>query len=248
MGCFTAKCSMRGVIDIADELGMNRSTIHRYVVTLVELGYLERSTVHKYRLGLCVTDLGMSALNSTHLREHSYPYLAELRQSTRYTANLSVLYGSEILYITRARSFRSRQSKIDLDLHPDSRLPTYCTSMGKILLAYLSEDEQRERIARIPHLTKLGPNTITSKSALLRELTEVRNSGFAVNNEELTSDLYSIAVPVRNEAREVIAAVNIAAHSSMTSLEEFTTLAHHLVAASDRISARLGYCRDDGKA
>jgi len=79
LGCFTPEEPVLGIAEIADELGMSRSTTHRYVITLVALGYLEQGASRKYRLGLRVTDLGMSALNSTGLREHSRPYLEELR-------------------------------------------------------------------------------------------------------------------------------------------------------------------------
>src|SRR5580658_10730907 len=116
LGCFTPEKPVLGIADIADDLGMSRSTTHRYVITLVALGYLEQGASRKYRLGLHVTDLGMSALNSTSLREHSQPYLDELRRRTGYTINLAVLDGPEILYIDRARSFRRGQSKIDLGL------------------------------------------------------------------------------------------------------------------------------------
>ncbi len=245
LGCFTPQRPVLGIANIADELGMSRSTTHRYVITLVALGYLEQGASRKYRLGLRVTDLGMSALNSTGLREHSHPYLEELRQRTSYTASLSVLDGSDILYIDRARSFRRGQSKIDLGLHPGSRLPAYCTSMGKVLLAYLPENEQRDLLTELK-LTKRGPNTITNKKALRDELNEVAEAGFAVNNEELAPELHSISAPVRNEAREVVAAVNMAAHSSMISMEQLVdALGPHLVSTADRISARLGYRRDD---
>jgi IclR family transcriptional regulator, pca regulon regulatory protein len=245
LGCFTPDRPVLGIADIADDLGMSRSTTHRYVITLVALGYLEQGASRKYRLGLRVTDLGMSALNSTGLREHAHPYLEELRQRTSYTVNLSVLDGSDILYVDRARSFRRGQSKIDLDLHPGSRLPAYCTSMGKLLLANLPEEEQRDLFTTMK-LTKRGPNTITSKKALRDELEEVRDAGFAVNDQELAPELHSISAPVRNEARDVVAAVNMAAHSSMISLEELVdALGPHLVSTADRISARLGYRRDD---
>jgi IclR family pca regulon transcriptional regulator len=245
LSAFTAQRPVLGIADIADELGMSRSTTHRYVITLVALGYLEQGASRKYRLGMRVTDLGMSALNSTGLREHSHAYLEELRQRSSYTVSLSVLDGTDILYIDRARSFRRGQSKIDLGLHPGSRLPAYCTSMGKLLLAYLPEDEQRDLFSELK-LTKRGPNTITSKKALREELDEVANAGFAVNDEELAPELHSISAPVRNESREVVAAVNMAAHSSMISLEELVNaLGPHLVSTADRISARLGYRRDD---
>src|ERR1700721_2528133 len=226
LACFTPKRPVLGIADIADELGMSRSTTHRYVITLVALGYLEQGASRKYRLGLRVTDLGMSALNSTGLREHAHPYLEELRQRTSYTTSLGVLDGTDILYVDRVRSFRRGQANVGVDIHPGSRLPAYATSMGKLLLANLPESEQRELIAQMK-LTKRGPNTITSKKALREELDEIQAAGFAVDNQEL-------------------AAVTLAASASMISLEELVdALGPHLVSTADRISARLGYRRDD---
>ncbi len=243
--CFTPERPVLGIADIADGLGMSRSTTHRYVITLVALGYLEQGASRKYRLGLKVTDLGMAALNSTGLREHAHEYLEELRQRTSYTASLAVLDGADILYVDRVQSFRRGQSKIDLGLHPGSRLPAYCTATGKLLLANLPEDEQREILASIK-LTKRGPNTITSKEALRGELDAVLDEEFAVNDEELAVGLYAIATPVRNDAREVVAALNLAADASMISLSELVdALTPHLISTADRISARLGYRRDD---
>src|SRR6204780_4067643 len=184
LGCFTPKRPVLGIADIADELGMSRSTTHRYVITLVALGYLEQGASRKYRLGLRVTDLGMSALNSTGLREHAHPYLEELRQRTSYTASLGVLDGLDVLYVDRVRSFRRSQGKIDLNLHTGSRLPAYATAMGKLLLANLPEKEQRELIAQMK-LSKRGPNTITSKKTLREELEEIQAAGFAVDDQEL---------------------------------------------------------------
>src|SRR3984885_6954014 len=116
LNCFTPKRPVRGIADIADELGMSRSTTHRYVITLLALGYLEQGASRKYRLGLRVTDLGMSALNSMSLREYARPDLEELRQETRFTVNLAILDGSEILYVDRVRGLRPGQSKIDFAL------------------------------------------------------------------------------------------------------------------------------------
>jgi IclR family transcriptional regulator, pca regulon regulatory protein len=246
--CFTPEHPVLGIAEIADDLGMSRSTTHRYVITLVALGFMEQGASRKYRLGLRVTDLGMSALNSTGLREHAKPYLEELRQRSSYTVNIAVLDGAEILYVDRARSFRRGQNRIDLNLRPGSRLPAYCTSMGKVLLAYLPETEQRELIDNM-QITRRGPNSMTSKKALRTELEHVREEGLAVNDEELAEGLYSIAVPIRNESKEVIAAINMAAHASMISLDELVdALAPHLVATADHISARLGYRRDDEAA
>jgi IclR family pca regulon transcriptional regulator len=245
LGCFTPKRPVLGIADIADELGMSRSTTHRYVITLLALGYLEQGASRKYRLGLRVTDLGMSALNSTGLREHAHPYLEELRQRTSYTSSLGVLDANDVLFVDRMRSFRRGPKAIELDLHAGSRVPPYCTSAGKLLLANLPEPQQGELIAQMK-LTKRAPNTITSKRVLREELEEIQSAGFAVDDEEFAVGVYAISAPVRNDTRETVAALALAAPSSVISLEELVdALGPHLVSTADRISARLGYRRDD---
>jgi IclR family pca regulon transcriptional regulator len=245
LGCFTPSRPVLGIADIADELGMSRSTTHRYVITLVALGYLEQGASRKYRLGLRVTDLGMSALNSTGLREHARPYLEELRQRSSYTTSLGVLDGTEVLYIDRALSFRRGQNQIDLGLQAGSRVPAYASAMGKLLMANLPDNQQKSLLAELKP-SKQGPNTIVSKKALRSELEQVREAGFAVDDQELAPGLFAIAAPVRNESRDVVAAVSLAAHSSGISLEEMVdALGPHLVSTADRVSARLGYRRDD---
>jgi IclR family pca regulon transcriptional regulator len=238
---------MLGITDIADELGMNKSTTHRYAATLVELGYLEQgSSSPKYRLGLRVIDLGMSVLNSLGLREHAHPELDELRQRSGYTVSVAVLEGAEIRYVDRVPSLRGEQAGVGLDLHPGSRLPGYCTALGKVLLAHLPEEEQRARIGRMATLGRRTANTITSKRELSRELAQVHAAGFAVDNEELAPGLVAIARPVRNEARDVVAAINMAAPTSSISLDQLIdALDPHLITTADRISARLGFRRDD---
>lgn len=243
--CFSPERAVLGIADIADELGMSRSTTHRYVITLAALGYLEQDASRKYRLGLRVTDLGMSALNGTGLRDHSRLYVEELRQRTSYTVNLALLDGTEVLYVGRARGFRRGQGEIEFGLAVGSRRPVHCTAMGKVLLAYLPEHEQRTRLAELK-LAKQAPNTITRKQALLEELEQTRQEGLAVADQEFAKGLQEIAAPVRSSDREVIAAINIETHMSMIELDELVDgLGSHLKATADQISARLGYRRDD---
>jgi IclR family transcriptional regulator, pca regulon regulatory protein len=242
---FTPERPQLGIAQIADSLQMSRPTTHRYVSTLVALGFLEQGSSRKYRLGQRVTDLGMSALNSMGLREHSRSPLKKLCQQAGHTASLAVLYGTEILYVDRVRSFRKGQYEIDHNIRLASQLPAYCTSMGKVLLAGLSEPAQRELLGRM-RLTRSGPNTITSKKALRAELEHVFEEGMAVNNEELAAGSISIAAPIRARNRQVVAAINLAANTSTITLEEMIEkLSPYLLAAADNISARLGYRRED---
>jgi IclR family transcriptional regulator, pca regulon regulatory protein len=241
---FTAERPALGIADIADDLGMSRSTTHRYVITLLALGYLEQDTSRKYRLGLRVADLGMSALNSTGLRAHARPYLEELRESTSYTASIGVLDARDVLLVDRLRSFRATRNDTGLNLHTGSRLPPYCSSVGKLLLANLPERERHSLIAGFS-LAKHGPNTITSKTALREQLEDIHEAGLAVDDQEFASGIYAIAAPVRDETQETVAAVALATHSSAISLEEFVdVLGPHLVSTAERISLRLGYSDD----
>ena len=242
LGCFTPERPVLGIAEIADELGISRSTTHRYVITLFALGYLEQDSSRRYRLGLGVTDLGMSVLNATGLREHAHPYLEELRRETSHTVSIAVLDHGEIVYVDRAPSFRNG---IDLGLDTGSRLSAYCTAMGKVLLANLPEREQSELLATM-RLTQRGPNTITSKNALRVELEQIREEGFAVDDQELAEGVHAIAVPVRAVSGKVAAALGLSADASTISLEELVdALGPHLVSTADRISARLGYRRRD---
>jgi IclR family transcriptional regulator, pca regulon regulatory protein len=247
LGCFTPERPVLGITDIADELGLNKSTTHRYASTLVELGYLEQGpSSPKYRLGLRVIDLGMSALSSLGLREHAHPELEELRRRSGYTISLAVLEGSEIRYIDHLRGPRGERAEIDLDLHSGSKLPAYCTAPGKLLLASLPEDEQHARIAGMGTLSKRAPHTITNKRTLGEELAQVRDASFAVDDGELAPGLVSIARPIRNENRDVVAAIEMTAPNSTISLDRLTdALDPHLLTTADRISARLGFRRDD---
>jgi IclR family transcriptional regulator, pca regulon regulatory protein len=245
LGRFTPERPVLGIGELAEELGMARPTTHRYVTTLAALGYLERDAARKYRLGLRVTALGMSALNATTLREHAHPYLEDLSQQSSYTASLAVRDGAEIVVVDRARSLRRSHSETDVALPPGCRQPVYCTATGKALLAYLPDWALDDLLPGMT-LTRHGPNTITSKNALRDELEHVRQEGFAVADEELAPKLYTIAAPVRNDAHEVRAAVNLAAHSATIALADLVdALGPQLLATVDRISACLGYRRED---
>jgi IclR family pca regulon transcriptional regulator len=240
LGCFTPQTPVLGIADIADTVEMSRSTTHRYVVTLLALGFLEQGAGRKYRLGLRVTDLGMSVLNATGLREHARPLLEELRQRLSYSVSLAVLDGTEIVYVDRARSYRRGQTSDVLNLQPGSRLPAYCTALGKILLAHLPEPEHKEILTEIT-LRKRGPNTIKNKKALNNELATVRDAGIALEDEENARELIAIAAPVYDQSEHVVAAVDISASASVIQVEEMTALGPHLLAIADRVSLRLGH-------
>jgi IclR family pca regulon transcriptional regulator len=231
-----------GVSELSREVGLSRSTAHRYIATLANLGYLDQDPVtRKYRLGPRVLDLGFSAINSMDLREVAAPHLQALSDETGHTVNMAVLDGADIVYIERCRTSQRGQRDIDLNLHVGSRLPAYCTSMGKVLLAGLPADEQRDVLERVD-FDQRGPNTLTEREELLLELLRVARAGLAVNNEELAYGLRSIAAPVRSGTGDVVAAINLAVHRTMVSLDALVAhLGPPLKRTADAISSRLGH-------
>lgn len=243
--CFSPERPVLGIVDLAEELGMSRSTTHRYVITLAALGYLEQGPGRKYRLGLRVTGLGLSAMSGTGLREHAHDDLQELCQRTGFTVSLAVLDGPEILLLDRLRGQRRALHGVEPGIAAGSRLPAYCTAGGKLLLAHLPERSQRELLSEM-QLEKHGPNTIRTKSALRRELAQIRADGIAVDDQEFLDGLFAIAAPLRTDAGDVVATVGMTAHSKTIGLPELIdALGPHLVSTADRISARLGYRRAD---
>ena len=163
LASFSSARPLLGVSELAREVGLSRSTAHRYIATLAALGYLDQDVVtRKYRLGLRVLDLGFAAINSMELRQISAPHLQRLSDETGHTVNMAILDGPDIVYVERCRSAQRGQREIDLDLHVGSRLPAYCTSMGKVLLAHLPTD-RRDALLGDVRLSQRGPNTLTSR-------------------------------------------------------------------------------------
>src|SRR6184192_206614 len=241
LAAFRSGRPLLGVAELGRDIGLSRSTTHRYVSTLAALGYLEQDAASKkYRLGPRVLDLGFSAINSMELREVAAPHLQQLSDDTGHTVNLAVLDGTDIVYIERCRSAQQGQREIDLNLHVGSRLPAYCTSMGKVLLADLDAGDLTEVLART-QFTQRGPNTIVARRELLAELERVRTAGLAVNNEELAYGLRSIAAPIRAQNGRAVAAINLAVHRTMVSLEDLVErLSARLERTAAEISARIG--------
>ena len=242
LSSFSAGRQLIGISELSRELGLTRSTTHRYVATLARLGYLHQDQgTRKYSLGARVLDLGFTAINSMELRHVATPHLIRLCDETGHTVNMAILDDVDIVYIDRHRASRRNQDAIDLDLHIGSRLPAYCTSLGKVLLAFLPGSERDEVLKRIT-FARRGPNTLTSRTALLAELERVRATGIAVNNEELAYGLRSVAVPVIAADGVAVAAVNVAAHRTMVSLDDLVARIGPLMQrTAAEISAQLGY-------
>ncbi len=246
LSSFSESRPLLGVAELARAVGLNKSTAHRYIATLAALGYVQQDAdTRKYRLGPRVVDLGFAAINSMEITRIAGRHLQALSDETGYTVSMAVLDGVDIVYIERRRSAREGQFGIDLNLHVGSRLPAYCTSMGKVLLAHQPADRLPGLLDRID-LARRGPKTITAKEALLVALRRIQQTGVAVNDEELAPGLRSIAAPVRDGSGRVVAAINIAVHLSIWNAP-IDSIGHRLDGplrrTAEEISVRMGYRR-----
>jgi IclR family transcriptional regulator, pca regulon regulatory protein len=210
-----------GIADIADALGMSRSTTHRYVISLAALGFLEQGASRKYRLGVRAADPGRSAINSMSLRRLSGPLLERLRRETSHTVVIAALEGPEIICLNRVRSYKAGESLLWLDVDVGARLPAHSTAMGKLLLAQLTRSHVEE-LTEAMTLNGQAPKAIRSKTALLAALRDVREQGYAMSDEERSADVIELAVPLRRDGN-VGAALGVLARASRVSVADFVT-------------------------
>ncbi|MGH8261734.1 MAG: IclR family transcriptional regulator domain-containing protein [Steroidobacteraceae bacterium] len=188
--------------------GLSRAVVRRCLYTLREAGYIEAED-HRYHLRAKVLTLGRSFERPSSLSVVARPVLEELSAHTRGACSVGVLEEGMVLYVARVTS-RSD----GLALGVGSRTPAYCTAMGRVLLSSLTEQRATAEIAKVA-LAPPTRFTLTSLQRLLRILEHVRTAGYAVNDRELRADLRAIAVPVRNRAGAVVAAMSVSAPASI---------------------------------
>jgi IclR family pca regulon transcriptional regulator len=234
---FSRESPSLSLTEIADATGLSKSTAFRFTHTLEELGFLNRDPETKqYRPGLKVLRLGFTALNSLEMGQIAQPHLKALSAGCGWTSNMTVRDEVEIVYVARNKT----RQILSVDLHLGSRLPVYCTSMGKAQLIDLSRQELHDLLGEGPYEER-GPNTITTLDALVAELDQVRQQQYAVADEELAPGLRAVAAPVRGHMERVVAAVNVSVPSVRVSSRELQEcLAPMVIATARQISLALG--------
>jgi IclR family pca regulon transcriptional regulator len=190
--------------EVANQMGMTKSSAQRFLNTLRSMGYLKRDENKRYALSPKILSLGFNFLNSSTIAKIVKPHIDHLSSTFNKTLNLAVLDGFEIVYLYRKEVNRF----LKYDLQPGSRLPAYCTSAGKILLAGLSDEDFIARVSQ-NELKPVTPRTITSKDELLQDIRKTRARGYSICDRELSMDLYSMAFPLVNDRGDVVAAINV---------------------------------------
>jgi IclR family transcriptional regulator, pca regulon regulatory protein len=188
---------------VAERVGVARAVARRFLLTLADLGYV--ATDGKYfRLTARVLDLGYAYLSSMPLSHMATEFLEKVTEETKESSSASVLNGQDIIYVARVPTRRILSIAISIG----TRLPAYCTSMGRVLLAALPQPELEEYLEQV-ELPARTPHTVTDKSRLREILHDVSREGYALTSGELEEGLRSIAVPVRSSAGHTVAAINV---------------------------------------
>lgn len=222
--------------EITQLTGENRATAYRFCQTLVALGYLEQLPDSQYRMGYNALRLAHTAIAGQELPDIARPILEDLRNDVHETINMAVRDGSEIVYVIRLKTSQI----LNIGLSVGSRLPVYATSLGKAILAFLPDEELKEVTGGL-NFDKITENTVGGKKALSRQLTQIRESGYALNLEELSLGLRGVAAPILDSSGYPIAAINIALTRPASREELEETLAPLVVKAASEISERTAY-------
>jgi IclR family transcriptional regulator, pca regulon regulatory protein len=203
--------------EVARVTGLTRAAARRFLLTLVELGYVHAAG-GRFSLRPRVLELGFAYLSSLSLPEVAQPHMEELVAEINESSSISVLDDTDIVYVARVPTRRI----MSITLAVGTRLPAYATSMGRVLLAALPDAELEERLARID-MRPLTKRTVTDRDELRRILEGVRRQGHAVVDQELEEGLRSGAVPIRDASGQVAAALNVSVHASRTSMQALRT-------------------------
>lgn len=223
------------LIELSVSLHMPKSTIHRYLATLLELRLAERSGVDRYRLGTKVIELAGSYLASSDLRKESETTLDDIAEKTGETVHLAVPSGAEVVYIAKVES----KHTLRMYSHIGARLPMHCTALGKSILAFSGVELFQEVLSELPK--PHTPNTITSEQALMEELDLIRLQGFAIDNEENEVGICCVGAPIIDFTGRAIAAMSISGPCDRMNRERCFLLGPMLREAALNISKRKGY-------
>jgi IclR family pca regulon transcriptional regulator len=232
MELFDERRPALSVSEIAELTGLNRSTCYRFCQTLKAIGYLEEVERRRFRPGLKAISLARAALSSRELPELALPYLRELQRTVGEAVNMSLLDGTDVVYVARILS----DHLITLRLYVGSRLPAYATSMGRAILAFLPEQEA-EAILDKSELLAITEHTITDRRRLKAELQRIHARGYAINDQEMAIGLRGVAAPIMSSTGRPVAAINLSIPRPLGPTEIERSLAPRLLETAGAISA-----------
>ena len=215
---FSERRLQLSISQLSKRTALSRASVRRCLHTLSKLGFAGTDDGRSFYLRPRVLALGHSYLSSMPLATAAQPILEHLSQILHESCSIALLDGTEIVYVARANVTRI----MAIDLGVGTRLPAFCTSMGRVLLANLPANELESVLPKI-EFKRFTDRTVTSVEKLRQVLAAVKREGHAIIDQELELGLRSMAVPVRNPAGRVVAAINVGAHGQRVSIQDMRT-------------------------
>ncbi|WP_421725848.1 IclR family transcriptional regulator [Bauldia sp.] len=227
--------------DFQEALGYPKASLHALLRTMTAARWLQFDEEEKtYRLGVRAWESGVAYSAMEPIEAQARPYLERVRDLTTETVQLAVLDDFEVLYVDKVEG----QHMLRLDSSVGLRLEPHATGVGKILLAGLPEESVVDWV-KGRRLERYTPNTITRSARLLRELEDVRERGYAFDDEERTLGAACVAVGIRNHSGACIAAMSVSAPAVRFGRSQRAAALKHLNAAAGDLSSALGYRNTD---
>lgn len=231
---FSARAPRQTLTEVAARTGLTRAGARRILLTLQTLGYVE-SDGKLFALTPRILDLGFAYLSSMPMWDVAEPVMEQLVEQVKESCSAAVLEGADIVYVLRVSTRKIMRNSLGIG----SRLPAYCTSMGRMLLAGLP-DEEVLRLLRSAPLQARTRHTLTDPDAVLARVQQARRQGWCLVNQELEEGLLSMAAPVVDRAGRTIAAINISGQVNRTTPRQMQeAMLAPLREAARRISGRL---------
>lgn len=211
---FDAERPRQTLAQVAEATGLARATARRFLHTLVGIGYAGTDGT-EFWLTPKVLELGYSYMSGLGLPSIAQPRLEELSRTLDESSSMSVLDGDEVVYVNRVPVRRIMTVSITIG----TRFPAYSTSMGRVMLADLPEDELNEYFSRAD-LVALTPSAMSTEPELRAELARIRTQGWCIVDQELEPGLRSLAAPIHSPDGRVVAAINLSTQSAVHNLDE----------------------------
>ena len=231
---FSEKAPRQTLSDVAAATGLTRAGARRILLTLQTLGYVA-SDGKLFALTPRILDLGFAYLSSMPIWNRAEPVMEALVQQVQESCSAAVLDGTDIVYVLRVPTHKIMR----ISLGVGSRLPAWCTSMGRLLLSELDEEALRERL-EASGIEPYTRHTLTDVDTLMAKVQQARRQRWCLVNQELEEGLISIAAPIVDRSGRMVAALNISGQANRTSAKVMQeTMLPPLVAAADEISRLL---------
>lgn len=224
------------VTDLAKSLGLGKSTVSRLMATLASEGFVAKDEeTLKYRLGLSILNLNTIVTSNMEIRRESVHTLKKLVNEVEETAHIAELVGSDVIYVNKVEC----SHPVQILSHIGRRNPAYCTSSGRVLLAY--QDEELMEHVLSGELKRYNAKTVVNPEALREIINKVRENGYAATFEEMREGVASISAPIRDYTGRVTHAVSIIGPVHRIKPSNISFYAGKLIYAADEISARMGF-------